>query len=325
MYPSFSQTYWARVKSNSDWAYINTTGKEVLLCQYEHCKDFSEGLAMVRNGNWGFIDMTGKNVIPIEHDHVNPFHQGLSNADLWFMDKTGKFVFNSFRFKKARDFSEGLAAASDIGKWGYIDLKGAFVIDQKYDRAGDFSEGLAAVSIDDHWYYIGPDGKVAVDLADPAIVATTGKGTFAQEFPDGFATIRSSKGWGAIDSTGKVVIKPSAFPRLDNIGNGWFKEVVSTGEFNFVRLVNKEGKSVKKVDGAKEFSDGLLAVKVGKLWGFLDEKLNEPIMPSFESVGNFVNRLAPAKSHGLWGYIDKTGVFVIPASYKSAEEFHRVD
>jgi hypothetical protein len=46
----------------------------------------------------------------------------------------------------AQDFSEGLAAVIDGGKWGYIDNTGQFVISPQYGFAQPFSDGLAAVS-----------------------------------------------------------------------------------------------------------------------------------------------------------------------------------
>lgn len=49
------------------------------------------------------------------------------------------------RYEAAREFSEGLAAVKENGKWGYIDTEGNTVIPFQYDGASSFAEGYAIV------------------------------------------------------------------------------------------------------------------------------------------------------------------------------------
>ena len=56
----FSQDYLARARKDKEWGCIKTDGSWVINPQFEHIKDFSEGLAAVqKGGEWGFIDAKG--------------------------------------------------------------------------------------------------------------------------------------------------------------------------------------------------------------------------------------------------------------------------
>ena len=310
---SFAQTHWARVSLKSEWFYIDSTGKKTLSCTYTQCSNFSEGLALVKGDKLGYIDPKGKIVVPLKLGNANPFQEGKAFADFGFIDKTGQPLFKKHRFKKASNFSEGFAAATDKGNWGYINSKGEYEIAQKYQQAFPFSEGLALVQKDNAWSYLNVKGKVSFVIKENVIQATS--------FKEGFATIKTSKGWGTIDPDGIIVLEPT-YANLENIGSGYLKQKIDAQNENIIR---GDGKVVKSAGSFKEFSEGLVAVKTNGLWGYWDSELNEIIKPNYEEVGKFVNGLAPVKKDGLWGYINKKGAFVIPASFHVAEAFHRID
>ena len=53
------------------WGYINESGEEVILAQYEDAQDFSEGLAAVKvDGLYGFINVSGEMVIEPQFEGV---------------------------------------------------------------------------------------------------------------------------------------------------------------------------------------------------------------------------------------------------------------
>jgi hypothetical protein len=45
------------------------------------------------------------------------------------------------------------------GKWGYIDVKGSWLIKPVFDSVSSFEDGLAKVYIGDKWGYINRTGK----------------------------------------------------------------------------------------------------------------------------------------------------------------------
>lgn len=179
----FSAGY-AEVCVEDQWGYINRRGEVVIPPQYEWADCFSEGLAAVsKGGKYGYINTLGAFVIPPQFDDAGMFAEGAAAVrrgakstyirrdgkpltDLLFdraevflygraavlsgnrwgvLDNLGNLIV-PFQFEEiSSQYSEGLAAAKRDGKWGFIDLRGEWVIQPIYDRANDFTNGLAVV------------------------------------------------------------------------------------------------------------------------------------------------------------------------------------
>ena len=61
---------------------------------------------------------------------------------------------------QAEAFSESAAAVVDAssGKWGYINAKGEWIIEPKYDSAEPFLEEFAIVSLSGEYYLLNKNG-----------------------------------------------------------------------------------------------------------------------------------------------------------------------
>lgn len=164
------------------------------------------------------------------------------------------------------------------------------------------------------------------------------------------------KKWGFIDKSGRLVI-PYKFDDVarDQHG-GWTLPHKTFVNFSqglcAVRVGNKWGyidknglwKVPLKYDSAGNFSDGLALVRVADRYGYIDKSGREVIPASFdiariEGAKNdnpdwdftqtlltpleFSEGLAVACRDGKFGYIDKTGKFVIEPVYMRAEPFRQ--
>ncbi len=86
------------------------------------------------------------------------------------------------RFEQAMPFSEGLAAVSIGGRFGYIDERGDVVIAPHFDLAGDFTHGLAEILVGDKTGIVNRKGEIivtpmfrrAIPLTSDVIVAAEG-------------------------------------------------------------------------------------------------------------------------------------------------------
>ena len=68
--------------------------------------------------------------------------------------------------------------------------------------------------------------------------------------------------------------------------------------------------------------NGLVAVKSGEKWGFIDKTGKFAVNPQFDYAYGFAdNGLAAVQSGDKWGYIDNTGKFVINPQFDDAETF----
>jgi hypothetical protein len=104
-----------------------------------------------------------------------------------------------------------------------------------------------------------------------------------------------------------MVISPQQFDEVGVCHNGMVK--VRTGiKWGYV---NREGKIVinPKFDNAEDFSEDMTGVKIGNKWGFIDKTGNMLINPQFDNVGRFHLMIAAVWIDGKKerNYIDKTG------------------
>ncbi|GHU90992.1 hypothetical protein FACS1894202_11710 [Clostridia bacterium] len=84
-------------------------------------------------------------------------------------------------------YSEGfLGAVSDNGKYGFVDKKGNWVIEAKYDAVGYFSEGLAPVVYNGKLGYIGVSGNIVIPFQYDGDLRTA-------NFHTGYATVEIGK------------------------------------------------------------------------------------------------------------------------------------
>jgi hypothetical protein len=232
------------------------------------------------------------------------------------------------------------------GKVGYIDKTGRVVIQPKFDSAKLFAEGMAAVQVGSFesgshkglgkWGYIDQTGRLVIA---PKFVS-------AEDFSDGLALTNTEVGmWEAVyvDKTGKVVISPKqVFPGPKDSAHGW---LTSSFHENLALIedhengtkygyINTHGKIAvtPQFDNAYDFNEGVAQVLVfgqGAKTGLIDKSgrlVADPTdicTPLFAGELHFSEGYAAAKRDcfGLWGFIDKSGQFVIEPRFSSASVF----
>jgi predicted DNA-binding WGR domain protein len=269
-------------------------------------------------GKLGFMNVSGKVVIPPTlQNPIYEQHEGavdfssdrvpVMTAGRWgYMDRNGGFAIPP-RFEIARDFSEGRAAVGEItrrsygipdGRWGYIDRRGELVIPYQFAEADDFVDGRARVVV------AGKGGDLVAHGGERLID------------PTGTILGRPKK------SEGRVALPPPTEPVVDE----------RSGRYGF-RAPTTDGSKGKMVipfrfDDALDFSEGLAAVKVGKLWGFIDLRGELVIEPASLEGSKFCEGRAQAKvkvqlggrNVVRYGFIDKQGRMVIDPQFTKADE-----
>jgi hypothetical protein len=191
------------------------------------------------------------------------------------------------------------------GRWGYVDSTGKFLIPPQFDSAGTFSEGLAPVELDRRFGYISIDGQFVVRP----------KYFRAGPFKDGFAWVVVRKPW-------------------TPLGTGEYG-VALYGEVTYIDHSGHEILRPFSAEHVSNFSEGLAAVRPGKISGGCSEKVGYlntrgewSIKPQFDEAYDFsdelaaVNRGGKCQMGGKWGYIDKGGALVVPFQYDYAGQFN---
>lgn len=263
-----------------------------------------------------------------------------------YVDRNGNVVIEP-QFDEAYEFSDGLAWAVKDGKSGYIDNTGALVIEPgKYGFP--FADGLASVF---GGSVINKKGDVIIDgvqfksngrLSDGLMVVRNSDkkkyGFFdrngnqviefkyddAREFSDGVAWVKTGGKYGCIDKKGNWVINPD-YVEITSFNDGL--AFVYKDEAHPICIDNKGSVVIEELpEGLKwnkelRFSEGLACVNVGGKYGYIDKTGRFVINPQFISAKNFSDGLAMIYENHLHGYIDRTGKMVIKPKFMFAEDF----
>lgn len=170
--------------------------------------------------------------------------------------ETGKVAI-PFEYDDMGDYSEGLIWAEKDNKCGYLDITNRVIIQFKYGKAYNFSEGLAAVGERDGYYnavmgrvpnfkigFIDKNGNVVIPFQfQPQFASTT------PEFREGLSPMGVSPNnyWGLnigyINKKGEFVIKP-IYDEAEPFENGLGK----VGRNKKVGYVNSTGEEVIPVE-----------------------------------------------------------------------------
>jgi hypothetical protein len=274
------------VRLDGYWGYITTSGTIYIAPQFDSASPFSCGIAVVSSNQTEhkFIDKLGKTVI------AGPFAEARSCTDsLFFARKRDEFNYRLFNYS---------------GK--EIDVK------KTYKEVFPFKNGCAIVrNAKGIWTIINTKGEVLYEDADCSHIAGPSEGMYA---------FRKNGKWGFIDSTFKVIVPPildsytpfkEGYSRVQEYNGNWM-------------LLNKTGKALKWSKGYKaigKFEGGLLPVKNGNLWGYININGELVIPMSFLAARPFKEGVAMVKSdQGLWGYIGNKGEWIMKPEFIGAKE-----
>lgn len=234
--------------------------------------------------------------------------------------------------------STNLFPARKNGKWGYINQKGKWVIQPKFNYAKPFFEGRAAVNIlpattfDDinsQWGIINKQGEYVVKPKYRPQSAGIVPGSPIGRYSDGLAPVNAKRNYVSYGSRKKI---PSGVFYLDRQGNkklagkfasiGHFSDGLapfSPKENKKVGYINKKGEVIikPKYNAGLLYSNGLIPVQKdstdkhgfsdGK-WKFIN-KQNQTVLSgkTFESADSFYNGLAKVSSEEGGKYINNKG------------------
>ncbi len=92
------------------------------------------------------------------------------------------------------------------GRFGYVNQKGVYMIQPKFDDARNFRQGFAAVEQNGKWGFIDPRGRFLVRC----------QFTTVMDFNAGYAIVRQGDKWGAVNTKGELEI-PCEYSRPEDL------------------------------------------------------------------------------------------------------------
>jgi hypothetical protein len=147
----------SRVRKNGRTGIISVNGEVLLEAKYDHVGAYHDGLALVvEAGRCGYADTLGRVIIALDYEAPadvatwGDFANG--RAEVRSAGKHGIIGVNNERIVPFQYVDVGgthgpLFAVKKKTKWGFVDGRGASVVEAKYDQVWDFVEGVARVQV----------------------------------------------------------------------------------------------------------------------------------------------------------------------------------
>lgn len=247
-----------------------------------------------------------------------PYRKG----EQWGYVNTEKQLMITPQFDDAFVFDKGLARVFKDGKFGFINKKGRLVVDFIYedpewdkDRGGSFyfdEEGLMPVYREGLWGFMDTTGREKIHC----------QYEMAYNFHQGYARVKKLDKWGFINNQNKIII-PFEYHTAHDFHEGYAPVELVNNQFGVIDTLNHV---IIPLEHYYIYTTrrphGLIAVIYSKgVAGYLNLNNEQAIPFIYGNVSPFSNGLGKVYSGGAWGYIDSSGVLVIPPSYRLATMF----
>ena len=234
------------------------------------------------------------------------------------------------------------------GRWGIAATGGTLIIPCIYEKISTFERDRAIVKTGNLIYAVDRDNN-RIDVPNEAISdfgnladnrvpvfieggwrRATGEfeiGSSVFErigmFSGGYAAAKIDGKWGVIGMSNDWLIAADFDEvKLDELGRCYAQGAVFVRSGAYVYLFSNGVFSENVYEDARPFSDeGFAAVKQNGKWGFIDTSGVVVIPFSFDDALSFGQHLAAVKVGEFWGYISRYGHIVIDAAFHEAKSF----
>ena len=287
-------------------AYADITGTELAEIKAV------DGLIPVYNGNkWGYIDTQGKYVIKPVYDSAKSFYKGVAevtkNGETYYIDRNENVLID---YGESLDFIDDIAVVNRNGKYGYMYIKGYYVIKPKFDGATNFSQGVAFVYNKNLKKYALTDKKGSLiteyiyDGYDEKCISQNSK----------LLGVKTSGKWGAVDRTGKYIIDALYDNKL-------------IFEDNYVVIVMNGKKGLLNISGQallmpvfddiilNSIKNGVIIIKMNNKYGAYNTYGKKIIDIKYDLIDEFKEGIGYIEVDSKYGFVDQSGNIIIPVKY----------
>jgi hypothetical protein len=263
------------------------------------------------------IDMSGRRIEPVEPRAPKFDKDDLSirwekRESLWGLARADGSWLIEPKFQQVGSLNDGLALVVLNGKFGFVDLKGNFVIEPVFDRVTPFARGVGRTSA------VQGDIVGVIDKAGAWVFRTNYQHIYlATVFGKDHASepafgwhFKNAERWGLLDLDGRVVLDAD------------FEAVQRCGDGRLVAYRNKEWLSFKADGSPLQPPDGRLVdalcggappyiLKVGDKFGLVDGNSSLVTSVQFDALTSAGLGIKNAKIDGKWGRIGSDGRWLL--------------
>lgn len=306
------------------FGFVDVNGREITKVKYTQTANFfTEDRAWVKMGKkYGYVDNSGREITKIKYDEVAPaYHNNFANVILkqryGLVNSAGQEVteikylsvgnFDS-GFTWVKKFPEKKGKTLQSAKYGFIDERGHFLTDFKYDMVHpEISEGIIGTYYDGSWCYVDNQGKEI--LKDDFLELSP--------FDGGVAWAKKS-----IPQTDGTINSPIDTKSLN-------ESLIQTLAGLEVSLLKTKFESIKELhmESIKSMKHSIMSLTGPGVYALIDKDGNQITDYEFIKVGKFsddlacVTKVVPEALGARAGYINRKGETVVPFNYIAGLSF----
>lgn len=231
-----------------------------------------------------------------------------------YVNVKGEWIIKP-KYKNAYNFTDkNVAIIEENNKYGLIDNTGKYIIYPKFDSISNFKENRAVFNLDNFMGVIDEKGKVINE----------NKYQFISDYNEGRAIVGISLeggfySYGYIDLKGNEIIKPK-YQSASQFNEGFSIVKIKDNEYALINL-NGEIESTYKYNTVFEYGNGLMVFSkdLQGPYGYIDKKGNVVIQPIYEVAEGFKDNVAIVSEgndfNGPYGLIDLKGEYILKPIY----------
>jgi hypothetical protein len=230
---------------------------------------------------------------------------------------------NVYRFTEGRVWVQ----EKENGPWTLYDQEWNVVkANFEANFVNNFDQGITCFAPKTKWGYYGflnLSGDIISPPADYGMFAVHSEGLICKMGENGMV--------GFVNLAGEWIIPPKYdYSWADKTGheappsfqdNGYCVVTIGKGTSKKKGIIDRKGQWVVPPEydevGRRTFQEGLVPVRKGEKWGYLNEKGEVVIDFLFDSVENFLNGSAVVGAGSLYGLIDKSGRYIVEPKYEA--------
>lgn len=166
-------------------------------------------------------------------------------------------------------------------------------------------------------------GGLVLTTADGSVTKLSGYTQgYGWNIPSGFLVVEINEKRGLIRTDGTIII-PAEYDDISYCGAQDGRHYFSVESNGYCALADDQGNILSNAiwSGMSELSDGLIRVKRGNYYGFINCQGEEVIPCVWQNVEDFHDGRAMVEKGEYTGYIDKNGELVIPTVWSIPSDF----
>ena len=343
-------------KENGLWGLMTLENKKLGPPEYQNLYPLSRQLMAASNlenthqaEQYGIIDLQGNTVLDFEYGWLSMFNnqiiasKSIENSWRFGMINLSFQEVIPFKYTNIKPLNNKFAIITEGNKSGLINASGEVVAAPKYHQIelqgnqfrgklfdtyeirNEQNQLLASRQVQSlqsatNGVILAKGGSSSLLIASDGKVITNQQHTDFLEFTDTWAVIKRDGLYGLVDLTGKELLSPKY--KMIWIIEKFAGLQSSNGEW---KLLNAKLQEVNKRDYQRinQLTEGLFPVMRQNSWGFMDQTGIEIIPPQYQEVGTFDDGQAFAKYLGSWGVINTSGNWLIKPRYDRLEKVNK--